>query len=74
MTKSDKDIPLKYILFSTSHQLFYDVLILLVEWLTNEHPSQKFVTFMTNRQVQVKMVSQPSTYTPARHAHRDICT
>ena len=38
MIKSDKDIPLQYILFSASHQLFYDVLILVVEWLTNEHP------------------------------------
>jgi len=61
-------------LFSTSHQLLYDALILLVEWLTNENPCQKFLTFMTHRHVQVEMVEQPSVYIPARRAHRDTCT
>lgn len=65
MIKSDKDIPLKYTLFSTSHQLFYHMLILLVEWLTNELPCQKFLTFMTHRHVQVETFEQPSTYIPA---------
>jgi hypothetical protein len=74
MIKSDKDIPLQYILFSTSHLLFYNVLILLVEWLTNKYPCQKFLTFMTRRPVQVKMFECPNTYIPARRAYRDICT